>query len=103
MGGKLIQSDPGPSRFVVSIRVSKVSQVGDLLPGGYLGLSGEPWLMQAARRRIHTPPGTTEQQAIAELEADYAGKEASSFQKLQQRFITCAPRARGSAQLQSRR
>ena len=29
VGGKLIQVDPGPSRFVVSIRVSKASQFGD--------------------------------------------------------------------------
>ena len=29
VGGELIQVDPAPSRFVVSIRVSKASQVGD--------------------------------------------------------------------------
>ena len=69
MGGELIQVDPGPCRFVVSIRVSKVSQVGDA----------------AARqlsRAVPVSPGTTDQQAIAELAADYPGKEASTFQKV---------------------
>jgi hypothetical protein len=50
-----------------------------------------------------TLTGTAEQQAITELGADYPGKEASTFQTLPQRFMTCAPHARGSAQLQPRR
>jgi hypothetical protein len=93
----------GPSRFVVSIRVSKTSQVGD---AAARRLSRVVPVSPGSRRPLgdeHTPPAQRNSRRITELEADYPGKEASTSQKLPQRFMTGAPRARGSAQLQPRR